>query len=65
MIGNGLGSNCLLEQMVTGFAVLNVAVVLEGKNQQMACVVGTMQVFEPENNLIYFHCSQLYFHLDL
>jgi hypothetical protein len=51
--------------MATGFAVLNVAVVLEGKNQQMACVVGTMQVFEPENNLIYFHCSQLYFHLDL
>jgi hypothetical protein len=54
-----------LEQLATGFAVLNVAVVLEGKIQHMACVVGTMQVFEPENNLIYFDCSMLYFHWDL
>jgi hypothetical protein len=51
--------------MATGFAVLNVAGVLEGKNQQMACVVGTMQVFEPENNLLYFRSSTLYFHSDL
>jgi hypothetical protein len=50
--------------MSTGFAVLNVAIVLEGKNQQMACVVGTMQVFEPENNL-FTSIVALYFHWDL